>query len=186
MEPCLPEQMTCIMSQKKPWTDTSCPNACNGLFANVHIKKDLNASSDFNLIAGEYLKYKKNYVQNIEFNSSLDSTSFRKLKYYKYLLYQYFFQLQCKTMATLDWSWCRSTSTRPCTTRSRRTKKPPSRLKSLFLEAPLDSSQGFLFLVPSRLSTTFSSSFCPSSESLKTLVSSSFNECYTLHKFLLN
>ena len=72
--------MTCIMSQKKYWTDNSCPKACNGLFADVQIQEDMNASSDFNLIAGEYLKYKKNYVQNIEFNSSLDSTSFGELK----------------------------------------------------------------------------------------------------------
>ena len=68
--------MTCIMKQKKPWFDKSCPNACNGLYADVLIKEDLNASSDFNSIVGEYLKYKENYVQNIEFNSSLDSTSF--------------------------------------------------------------------------------------------------------------
>ena len=83
LELCLPEQMTCVRSFKNAYID--CPNACNGLFADVQIKADMSASSDFNSIVGEYLKYKENYIQNIEFNNSLDSTSFGELQYYTYL-----------------------------------------------------------------------------------------------------
>ena len=71
--------MTCLKRINR--TDTDCPDACNGLFADVRIEPtETAASSHFKTIVEEYVKYKQNYVQNIEFNSSLDSKSFGKLK----------------------------------------------------------------------------------------------------------
>ena len=57
-----------------------CPDACNGIFADTRIDKDgMKTSSDFKSIVDEYIRYKENYVQNIEFNGSLDKTFFGEL-----------------------------------------------------------------------------------------------------------
>ena len=62
-------------------TDKDCLDACNGLFADVRIEpNETAASSHFKAIVEEYVRYKQNYAQNIEFNSSLDSKSFGELK----------------------------------------------------------------------------------------------------------
>ena len=62
-----------------------CPEACNGLFADVRIEKDelLDQSSDFKSIVEEYVKYKENYVQNIEFNSGFVNKSFGEFNQWK-------------------------------------------------------------------------------------------------------
>ena len=64
MSLCLPEQLSCIQKIKE--TDLNnfdCPEACNGLFADVRIEKDelLDQSADFKSIVDEYVKYKKNF-----------------------------------------------------------------------------------------------------------------------------
>ena len=81
LELCLPEQMTCVRSFKK--TNFDCPNACDGLFADMQIEQidqtEKGASSDFKAIVEEYIRYKKSYAQNIEFNSSCPSTYFGEM-----------------------------------------------------------------------------------------------------------
>ena len=72
MELCLPEQISCIKSR----SNLDCLDACNGLFADIQIKYEKEPSSDFKSILDEYIRYKENYVQNIEFNSSFYETSF--------------------------------------------------------------------------------------------------------------
>ena len=62
-------------------TYIDCLDACNGFFADVRIEpNETAASSHFKAIVEEYVRYKQNYAQNIEFNSSLDSKSFGELK----------------------------------------------------------------------------------------------------------
>ena len=57
-----------------------CPDACNGIFADIQIEKYVKEpSSDFKSIVDECIKYKGSYVQNIDFNGSLDETSFGEL-----------------------------------------------------------------------------------------------------------
>ena len=74
MELCLPEQRSCINKKR---INLDCPDACNGLFADVQIRKYVDEpSSDFKSILDEYIRYKENYVENIEFNSSFYETSF--------------------------------------------------------------------------------------------------------------
>ena len=89
MELCLPGQLSCFKNEiKKTELDNlDCPDACNGIFADIRIEKYMKEpTSDFKSIVDEYIRYKENYVQNIEFNSSFDQTSFGefnkdKLKY---------------------------------------------------------------------------------------------------------
>ena len=76
---CLPEQMTCL----KRINRTNCLDACNGLFADVRERNNTAASSHFKAIVEEYVRYKQNYVENIEFSSSLDSRSFGELKTFR-------------------------------------------------------------------------------------------------------
>ena len=73
---CTPEASRCYKSIPKEIY--SCNISCNGLYADVRIEKEgkMNESSDFISIVGEYLKYKENYVQNIEFNSGFINKSF--------------------------------------------------------------------------------------------------------------
>ena len=79
---CLPEQLTCLKTTNR--TDKECLDACNGLFADVRIEpNETAASSHFKAIVEEYVRYKEDYVQNIEFNSSLDSKSFGELKIFR-------------------------------------------------------------------------------------------------------
>ena len=71
--------MTCLKRIKN--TDMDCLDACNGLFADVRIEpNETTASSHFKAIVEEYVRYKQDYVQNIEFNSSLVSKAFGELK----------------------------------------------------------------------------------------------------------
>ena len=59
-----------------------CPDACNGIFADTRIEKyEKEPSSDFTSIVDEYIRYKEDYVQNIEFNGSLDETFFGELNH---------------------------------------------------------------------------------------------------------
>ena len=79
MELCLPEQLSCIKKEiKKTKLDNlDCPDACNGIFADTSIEKyEKDPSSDFKTIVDEYIRYKENYVHNIEFNGSFGGTSF--------------------------------------------------------------------------------------------------------------
>ena len=71
--------MTCLKRINR--TDKECLDACNGLFADVRIEpNETAATSHFKAIREEYVRYKQNYVQNIEFNTSMDSKSFGELK----------------------------------------------------------------------------------------------------------
>ena len=82
MELCHPGQLSSIKKEiMRPELDSDdCPDACNGIFADIQIEKyDKDPSSDFKSIVDEYIKYKGSYVQNIEFNGSLDETSFGEL-----------------------------------------------------------------------------------------------------------
>ena len=81
MELCHPEQLACIKKEIKTANldADDCPDACNGIFADIQIEKyEKDPSSDFKSIVDEYIRYKENYVQNIEFNSSFEETSFGK------------------------------------------------------------------------------------------------------------
>ena len=85
MELCLPEQLSCFKNEIKrnEKNNLDCPDACNGIFADIQIEKYENEpSSDFKSIVDEYIRYKENYVQNIEFNGSLEETSFGELNQY--------------------------------------------------------------------------------------------------------
>ena len=83
MELCLPGQLSCIKNEikKTEMDNLDCPDACNGIFADLRIDKDgMKTSSDFKSILDDYIRYKENYVQNIEFNSSFDNASYGGLK----------------------------------------------------------------------------------------------------------
>ena len=81
MSLCLPEQLGCIRRIKHELDNFDCPEACNGLFADIRIKKEgtLDQSSDFEAIVENYVKYKENYVQNLEFNASFYKSLFGEL-----------------------------------------------------------------------------------------------------------
>ena len=79
MELCHPGQLGFIEKEIKgpELVNDDCPDACNGIFADTSIEKYENQpSSDFKTIVDEYIRYKENYVHNIEFNGSLDETFF--------------------------------------------------------------------------------------------------------------
>ena len=79
MELCHPGQLGFIEKEIKgpELVNNDCHDACNGIFADIQIEKYYKEpSSDFKSILDEYIRYKENYVQNVEFNSSLDKTSF--------------------------------------------------------------------------------------------------------------
>ena len=81
MSLCLPEQLSCIRKIKHELNIFDCPEACNGLFADIRIKKEgtLAQSSDFESIVEKYVRYKENYVQNLEFNASFYESLFGEL-----------------------------------------------------------------------------------------------------------
>ena len=79
MELCHPGQLSLIKKEIKmnEFDNLDCPDACNGIFADIRIEKYMKEpTSDFKSIVDEYIRYKENYVQNIEFNSSFDETFF--------------------------------------------------------------------------------------------------------------
>ena len=79
MELCHPGQLSFIEKEimRHELDSDDCLDACNGIFADIQIEKYENKpSSDFKSIIDEYIRYKENYVQNIEFNSSFDETLF--------------------------------------------------------------------------------------------------------------
>ena len=74
---CLPDQLGDIREKEASLEDEDCLDACNGLFADVRLEQnETKASSDFKAIVEEYIRYKESFVQNIEFNSSLELTSY--------------------------------------------------------------------------------------------------------------
>ena len=74
---CLPDQLGDIKEMEASFEDEDCLDACNGLFADVRLEQnETRASFDFKTIVEDYVRYKENYAQNVEFNSSLESTSY--------------------------------------------------------------------------------------------------------------
>ena len=61
MELCLPGQLSFIKNEikKTELNSDNCPDACNGIFADLRIDKDgMKTSSDFKSILDDYIRYK--------------------------------------------------------------------------------------------------------------------------------
>ena len=173
MEKCGPEGRDCI--ERHSTLDFNCSVTCEGIFADtVHLDVDTTEEKargsfgqngaeldrkKFKKLVSEYKNFKKKNCRHFRFNSAANATKFGKFQISNPKLFQ--MNLQQRSSLSRRFSWCRSTLTRPPSTRWRGTRRSRRRPSWVSSEAPWGSSLGSPSSAVSRSSSFFSSWWVP-------------------------